>query len=588
MTKGHRSRIGFGLQVVLCGMALYLLASGIRCFASRTWIDGTRDLIARANRVVDTAGRDSLAPGRVHADQQPPQVGDQRKFYAVDFTRSGSPYLTDATCRAVGNFCYIFVEDEQWERGTVTHTGVVKLKRAFDESTPADPSRGIYRLETEELGPAPDEIDKDPKIYILVLDIPDNYNGFSNFIAGYFEPINQRRGVVRDPNTGMKLYSNKVEMVYIDADPLDVGSVMSMEILAHEFQHMIHWRHDPDEDVWLNEGCSDYAAMILCGYEADQAWHVATFEEEPQTSLVYWPGGMRSSLANYGAAYLFIAYLHEHYGGVSIISSLIAHPSNGINGINTVLATHGYSENFEDVFADWKVANYLDDSAFASRKYGYSKLDLEIGASRAHFSFPVSDISRYIPSWAADYVKFTDADRVADLQIDFAGGNPAHDFGVRVITMKNGAPVAVESVPSDGHISISDFGYAVDAVILVPSWQPDLRADFGETVSYSYSARLGEEISFNVSLLPNAVHKRYVDIIFRFDEDPKLSVPMITVTKPGETIVSEQSMVQLIEDVYVYQLYVPYGWDGSEIRWDISYLGRSVKRGDLGYEHFGF
>ena len=92
MTKGHRSRIGFGLQVVICGILLYLLASSIRCLASRTWIDGTRDLIARANRVVDAGGRDSLAPGRVHADQQPPQVGDRKKFYAVDFTRSGSPY----------------------------------------------------------------------------------------------------------------------------------------------------------------------------------------------------------------------------------------------------------------------------------------------------------------------------------------------------------------------------------------------------------------------------------------------------------------------------------------------------------------
>ena len=36
-----------------------------------------------------------------------------------------------------------------------------------------------------------------------------------------------------------------------------------------------------------------------------------------------------------------------------------------------------------------------------------------------------------------------------------------------------------------------------------------------------------------------------------------------------------------IKPVYVYQLYVPLGWEGSEIKWDISYLGRSLSWGDL-------
>jgi hypothetical protein len=589
-------------------------ASSIQYPASRTWIDGTHDLIARAHRLgLGLASPQSLAPASPLSLAPRPQVGDQRKFYAVDFARPGTPYFTDATCRVVGRFCYIFVEDSAWQNGRVTHTGVVKLGRAFDESTPRAPSSGIYELETTNLGPPPEEIDLDPKIYILVLDIPDNYAGLAGtYVAGYFEPVNQRRGVVRDPNTGMKLHSNEVEMVYIDADPLDIGSITSMEVLAHEFQHLIHWRHDPNEDLWINEGCSDYAALFLCGYGSEiqhTPQHVEAFEREPQTSLVYWPNGVRSSLAHYGAAYLWMVYLHEQYGGTSTISSLITHPANGINGINAVLSGHGYSQDFRDVFSDWKIANFLDDVSFASGKYGYMSLDLRVGRSGRHSSFPISNVSRYIQSWAADYIEFTGGNRVSDLQIDFAGRNPAYDFDVRAIAMRDGQPVAVESVQvqvgaGSGHISIPEFGYAIDTVVFIPNWQPATEADFDQIISYSYSARLGEEVSFEVAVLPNAIFSegfRYVDIIVQFDEAKAVvgtDVPRITITRLGETLTNEQNMVPIgsfregvgalnltplpePRAAYVYQLYVPHGWDGSEIKWDISYLGRSLSGGNL-------
>jgi hypothetical protein len=302
-----------------------------------------------------------------------------------------------------------------------------------------------------------------------------------------------------------------------------------------------------------------------------------------------------------------MVYLHEHYGGVSTISSLIAHPANGISGVSAVLSARGYSQDFEDVFSDWKIANYLDDTAFASGKYGYRNLDLRIRPGSTHFSFPVSNVSRYIQSWAADYIEFAAPStggqgKVPDLQIDLIGRNPAYSFDVRAIAMNSGAPVAVEDV--NGYISIPQFGYAVDTVVLVPNWQPRAEADFGEIVSYSCSARLGQEISFDVAVLPNAVHERYVDIVVQFDVehaaspaypgDTGDSVPRITVTRLGETLIGDRSMAPILpvgsreKVAYVYQLYVPHGWDGSEIKWDISYLGRSLSGGDLGYEYFGF
>jgi len=273
-------------------------------------------LLEQASRVARASDEGMLAPALL----QPPQIGEQRRFCAVNYFKSISAYFTTATCRAVGDYCYIFVEDSQWDKRKVTGTGVAKLKRAFDDATPGDSTKGIYEILTDSIGQPPDDIDLDPRIYILILDIPDGYNGSNNFVAGYFQPLNQNQGNQRDPGTGMQFSSNEVEMIYIDSDPLNTDDILSREILAHEFQHLIHWRSDPNEDIWINEGCSDYAALTLCGYgNGRRSWHLDAFERAPQTSLVYWPYGMVSPLANYGAAYLWIVYLHEHYGGAQTI-----------------------------------------------------------------------------------------------------------------------------------------------------------------------------------------------------------------------------------------------------------------------------
>jgi hypothetical protein len=567
------------LLVVLCACFLQM---PVLCIGfDRAWIDGTCGLMNRANRMIPAIdGSSMLAPV-----QQPPRIGDQKKFYAVDFSRSNRAYFINATCRAVGGFCYIFVENSQWGKN-VTNTGVAKLRRAFDESTPANASKGIYEFETENLGLPPDEIDLDPKIYILILDIPDAHES-GNFVAGYFEPINQKRGIVRDPNTGMQVQSNEVEMIYIDSSPLDVEDILAREILAHEFQHLIHWRYDSDEDIWINEGCSEYSALFLCGYQLGRhSEHVEAYENEPQTSLVSWGNNM-DTLANYGASYLWMMYLHEHYGGISTISSIITEPTHGINGINTVLISKGYSQRFSDVFSDWKVANYLDNDTYESGRYGYSNLDLVPIYSYRHDAFPISNRSHFIQSWSANYIEFTGGNGSSNLNIDF-GIKQSYDFDIRVISIKNEKPIAVESMiveAGKGQISIPSFGYNADQVVLIPNWIPRTNADIDEAVSYTYSANLGDRIGFKVKLLPNAINSRYIDLIARISGNTVNDIPRISLTRLGKTIVDNQKMTPVAnikkDVVYIYQIYFPIGWSGDEIKWQISYLGRSIVSGDL-------
>jgi hypothetical protein len=145
--------------------------------------------------------------------------------------------------------------------------------------------------------------------------------------------------------------------------------------IAHEFQHLIHYDNDPDEYSWVNEGCSTLAEFI-CGYghTTNLFYYIAYFWD---TSLVIWA----NNLENYGVVYLWTLYMYEHYGGQKLIWDIVHEQANGIQGWNNVLRAHHIRKNFDQIFQDWEIANYLDDTTFANGIYGYYNLDLPCAAS---------------------------------------------------------------------------------------------------------------------------------------------------------------------------------------------------------------
>ena len=78
-------------------------------------------------------------------------VGSAKSWRAVDFTNNNTEYGVASTCRAVGTNCYIFVADDVWEN-TVDQNSVDAVADAFDNSTPVDPSKGIYQTDVESFG----------------------------------------------------------------------------------------------------------------------------------------------------------------------------------------------------------------------------------------------------------------------------------------------------------------------------------------------------------------------------------------------------------------------------------------------------
>lgn len=175
---------------------------------------------------------------------------------------------------------------------------------------------------------------------------------------------------------------------------------------------MIHWAVDRDEDTWVNEGFSELASHIN-GYDASGADYA--FSSNPDTQLTSWPDGPGKAAANYGASFLFTAYFLERFGDQAL-RSVVSHQANGAAGFEAILAELGPS--FEDVFADWLIANYLDHAELADGRYGYR--DLTVGPAnldQTHSDYPVQR-STTVHQYGADYIELQGQ---GDLALTFTG-----------------------------------------------------------------------------------------------------------------------------------------------------------------------
>jgi hypothetical protein len=159
---------------------------------------------------------------------------------------------------------------------------------------------------------------------------------------------------------------------------------------AHEFQHLVHYDVDSTELSWVNEGCSTLAEWI-CGYGFSPG-HISEYLLYFwDTSLVVWQG----YLSDYGVVFLWTYYMWEHYGGDAIIWDLVHEQTDGIQGWANVLENHKIEKSFDEIFQDWALANYLDDTTINGGIYGYYNLDIPSADSEGY------SISSAMEMWEA-------------------------------------------------------------------------------------------------------------------------------------------------------------------------------------------
>ena len=374
----------------------------------------------------------AVAPKAVGASQEagPIEVGTQLAFYVpTEFV------LKLATCRYKGTHCYIFVEESQWDI-IAAQQDVDKLGVLFDAATPADPERGIFEIAVDAFGEPADE-DGDPRIFILILDIPGN-------IVGYFDG---------------KLYERaqpelRRDTIYLDANKLAFSAYLAHATLAHEFQHLIHWGHDSDEEAWIDEGLAGYAEDLVGFPEADPSM-VPSFLADPSINLTHWV----FESASYGKTYLFASFLAERYGP-GLVRQIVAEPRNGILGIDDAFKNQNWVEDYASAWRLWIAANYVG---------GYEALRGRRAAAVSAPEVPFTELAGEVGSqWGAANVVIRSE---GDIAIDFAGADEG-DYAVWVYAMRDqrGELIAMElSADNTGQVQVAD---ADSAAVIVGRASP--------------------------------------------------------------------------------------------------------------------
>jgi immune inhibitor A len=339
-----------------------------------------RDLIALAQRL-RKAGEIPLIVRDVPYKYQ---VGDKELFWALDLDTNEHFRIT-AVLQHITPHLYMWVEE-----GAEVD---LEALRASAERFERDTYPTTRRYFGDEWSPG---VDGDVHLNIL------HARKLGGGTAGYFSSSDEFSRLAHP-------HSNEREMFYANLDTIIVGSDYYDGVLAHEFQHMIHWQLDRNEELWLNEGFSKLAAYVN-GYDPGSSERF--FLARPDLQLNTFSYGDEDSSAHYGAAYLFAHYFLDRYGE-GATRALVAHAANGPAGIDRVLAQLGETLDFETLFADWAAALYLNSPALRDGRYGFRSIDIDRPALAAELSsYPAEVAGATVHQFASDYIRLSGTEPV--------------------------------------------------------------------------------------------------------------------------------------------------------------------------------
>ena len=367
-------------------------------------LDDTREVSRKVYAVPEAAPRTAKA-AKV-------EVGMTREWLGLDDV-AGKFYRKNYTLRALGEHIEVWVaQDLAFPAGdcrkdpvTVTDAQVSSLVHEFDTN--------IYPKETAAFSTPPDRDGSDPlldgdfagdggRTVTLVDNVrDDNYSDFpknSTYIAGFFS--SQLNGLVDRNVMTIDAYDWKHRT---GANPPDQATDelctsrparprLYEATFAHEWQHLLQSYTDKDEELWVNEGLSDYA-QSLTGYvdttkgvhHRGADGHLYCFQGfgvvktaynttpkdcgGPQGSLNLWEEGEPAEvLADYGHVFQFMLYLRDRFGPEVLSRIHRDGTRRGIAGIAAALPVPFY-----DVLHDFQVMTLVDkpvgdgDPRFTSR-----------------------------------------------------------------------------------------------------------------------------------------------------------------------------------------------------------------------------
>ncbi len=321
-------------------------------------------------------------------DPNAPYALGAGKAFWVTNVDTNENFKVNTTLRYLGDHIYFWIEDN------VDYDGrdLIALGDAFDEE--------IHPTTREFFGSEwSPGVDGDPRIHIVYA------GGLGRSLAGYFSSADALHPDAHE-------YSNAHEMFLINSDTVYLWEDYIYGTLAHEFQHMIHWYQDKNEETWLNEGFSMLAELIN---DLDPGGFDYTYVANPDLQLTDWGTDVGNNGPHYGASLLFTTYFLDRFGE-DVTKALVAHDKNGMESIDAVFSELNITDPLtgqviraEDVFADWAVTNFLGDSSVADGRYAYNIYPTAPTATPGtHFTTcPMGPTQADVSQFGVDYIEIS-------------------------------------------------------------------------------------------------------------------------------------------------------------------------------------
>jgi hypothetical protein len=337
----------------------------------------------------------ALSPG-LAAAKVVPSVGDRRTFSV--FNGQGGFDQVEAVAEFVGEQAVLFI-DETAPAGGLSQADLAAFSDRFDEV--------IYPTISGAFGEVPD-LDGNGRVVIVFTPTVNRLTprGSSGFAGGFFFGIDllpEREG------------SNEAEAFYMlvpdpageFSDARSTSKVLEVTpaILAHEFQHMVHFNErvlkldaEAPEALWLSEGLAQMAEELVAreyeetgDNEAADLFRVGNRERarrylsNPSAASLIVAAG-QGSLEERGAGWLHVLYLTAQ-NGESVLGLMTRTTRTGIDNV-----TDRIGRSWSDLLSDWWAGIFLDGSV-TTPSLSYPGLDLRTLLGSASFALAPEQMS---------------------------------------------------------------------------------------------------------------------------------------------------------------------------------------------------
>ncbi len=335
-----------------------------------------RDDIALAVAYRGADGDASIAAAVAPTVAAPLTVGSRQSFN-IGNIEDNTVSQIEAVLAAVGDHAYFWFDTAVAEPNLDALTAT---SAAFD---------GIYAANIANFGNESNPgIDGDPRIYIVHAAPTAICGQASCGIAGYFTAENALSRTV-NPN------SNEHEMFIMNADLF--GGSFYLNVLGHEFRHMIEDNHDRGDADWAAEGSATLAEDLL-GYPQTGQQRGNMFLQNPDQQLNSWTEG--NTLPYYGQGYLLNRAIYDRLGA-DLYRQFAVSPAYGLQAIDAVAAANGLDLTGEELWLDWLAALAIHNDPNAPDIYRFDGPPLDTVTMTA--VAPPHQIETTVAQYAADY-----------------------------------------------------------------------------------------------------------------------------------------------------------------------------------------